>query len=660
MSTAPRYNEITGHDRRAADGAMGKCGMTNGFNGYFEGIRADGWATGWVHRTDGGSDKANVSVSIDGVEAIQLPADQFREDLLAADFPDPGCAFLYRIPDSFVDDAEHRIDIAFADTGMALPNSPQLFTLAPPAAIGPVHANLVPNAGFARWPHGVSVTPNHRLQEGPEGWLVDFWRGIPPGATLAVDRPAELALSPEAFALRITVSDPITGYLRLIVPLAVDTLAPGLYHLGLGLRRPPVGANGDLHIANIFLAAVDDVTVTHVVGIRRNIRVGGTTRLHGISFDLDDANAAHFGNDIRPALVFELLGHGVLQLFEPDLSGVPRPRHAALVSPGTFEDPAIAGQVGLLALSPLWGADRPAVPVRPAATARAGAVALPFVQIVVPVFNAGADVDELVTSLLEHADSPFELLLTDDASQPFTEQRLQRWTARDPRIRLLRNEANLGYTRNINRALQSTVASHVVLLNSDAVVTQGWLARLFEAMAAAPDVAAVGPLSNAASWQSVPLTRDSDGRWSSNPLTAGISIERMASAVAACSEAAFPEFPLLNGFCTLFRRDALEAVGWFDDGTFPQGYGEENDLCLRLGQSGWRLRVADHAYVHHKKSRSFGPIRRAELSRSASKSLRAKHPAIAIEALEAVMQGSEPINRLRSRLVATLRAEQVI
>jgi len=138
-------------------GAMGKCGMTSGFNGYFEGIRADGWATGWIHRTDGARDKANVSVTIDGLEASQLPADQFREDLLAADFCDPGCAFLFRIPDSFIDAAEHRIDIAFADNGVPLPNSPQLFTLEPPEAARPADANLVPNAGFARWPHGVSV-----------------------------------------------------------------------------------------------------------------------------------------------------------------------------------------------------------------------------------------------------------------------------------------------------------------------------------------------------------------------------------------------------------------------------------------------------------------------------------------------------------------------
>jgi GT2 family glycosyltransferase len=124
------------------------------------------------------------------------------------------------------------------------------------------------------------------------------------------------------------------------------------------------------------------------------------------------------------------------------------------------------------------------------------------------------------------------------------------------------------------------------------------------------------------------------------------------------SELDFPVVPLVNGFCTLFRRDALEAIGWFDDDTFPEGYGEENDLCIRLGQAGWQLRIADHAYVHHKKSRSFGAARRTTLASAAAKALRSRHPTVAIDQLEAAMQGCEPINRLRTRLTAALRTEQ--
>jgi GT2 family glycosyltransferase len=639
---------------------MGQSIVTSSFNGYFEGIRHDGWATGWIHRTDGNCDKASVRITIDGVEASQVAADQFREDLLAADLPDPGCAFLYRIPANFIDAAEHRIDIDFADNGLPLPNSPQHFSFHSPAAARNGVANLIPNANFARWPGGASVMPDRRLGEGPEGWLVDFWRGVSPGVTLSIDRPTALALPPGAFAMRITAPEPISNYFRLIVPLSTDRLAAGRYHCSLGLSRPPAGAGGDLHLANLFLAAVDDVTVTHVANIRRNVRVSGTQRLHGMVLEVNEMAAASFGNGINPALVMEFQGQGTLQLFEPDLcAGAPlRPSIGNGV--GSFEDPNIVGQIDKLALGTLWsaGGQRAKLPVPLQRTIVSAA--LPFIQIVIPVFNAGADVDELVASLIEHGEGPFELLFADDASEPFTAQRLQRWTQIDPRIRLLRSDVNLGYTRNINRALQSTVASHVVLLNSDTVVTKNWLRRLFEAMSASADVGAVGPLSNAASWQSVPIARDKHGQWSVNPLISGIDIDGMAAAVADLSDMAFPAVPLLNGFCTLFRRDALEAVGWFDDDTFPEGYGEENDLCIRLGQAGWLLRIADHAYVHHKKSRSFGPERRKKLTGVAGKALRSRHPSVAIDQLEAAMQGCEPINRLRARLTSTLCTEKLL
>jgi GT2 family glycosyltransferase len=460
--------------------------------------------------------------------------------------------------------------------------------------------------------------------------------------------------------MRLTAPEPISSYYRLIVPLATDRLAAGRYHCSLGLRRPPAGAGGDLHLANLFLAAIDDATVTHVANIRRNIRVNGTQRLHGMVLDIDDASSSTFGNGINPALVLEFHGQGTLQLFEPDLCAVARPRPAVGNGAGSFEDPNIADQVGRLALGTTWsnGGQSALMPM-PAQRIIASA-AMPFVQIVIPVFNAGADVDELVASLITHGEGSFELLFADDGSEGFTAQRLQRWTQVDPRIRLLRSDVNLGYTRNINRALQSTVASHVVLLNSDTIVTKGWLRRMFEAMATSPDVGAVGPLSNAASWQSVPIARDNNGQWSSNPLIGGIDIDTLADAVARVSEMAFPAVPLLNGFCTLFRRDALEAVGWFDDDTFPEGYGEENDLCIRLGQAGWLLRIADHAYVHHKKSRSFGPARRKKLTGTSGKALRSRHPAVAIGQLEAAMQGCEPVNRLRARLTATLRTEQML
>jgi len=76
-------------------------------------------------------------------------------------------------------------------------------------------------------------------------------------------------------------------------------------------------------------------------------------------------------------------------------------------------------------------------------------------------------------------------------------------------------------------------------------------------------IAVVGPLANTASWQSIPqLTNDGD--WADNPLPQGVSVEKMAELVAEYSGYLFPEVPLLNGFCLMIRRGALDKVGLVD------------------------------------------------------------------------------------------------
>jgi GT2 family glycosyltransferase len=632
------------------------------FLGYFEGVRSDGWATGWLHWTDPARGKASADVLVDGVHAATVTADEFREDLFQAQFADPACAFMFRVPEEYLDGAEHVIDIRMG--GESIPNAPNSFALAISYSVesgwtGAATANLVPNAAFDQWPRGLVVRPEERHEEILSGWFFDLPRGTAPAVEFSADRSGDLGVPPGHFLLRAACGDKSgEAVFRVLVPLEIDPAERTSYSFSMGLRRPAQIDGNNLHIAEISICGFDGRSAFRVASLRRNLHPKGTMRLRGLPVTIDDAFAAKLG-DAQPTLVIEFRGKGMLELFTPEISHAPSLQLKSETVAGTFECENVQGQIPDLTLSPLWQPLGTAAPVeQPVAKGQARAVsqAMPFTQIVVPVFNAGPDVDEMVRSLIAHTPAPFEILLADDGSEGFTRQRLDDWAIRDPRIRVLRSPTNLGYTRNINQALQTAVASHVVLLNSDTIVTADWLVRLYEALSAAPDVVGAGPLSNAASWQSVPLTR-AHGQWATNPLPAGISVDAMGELVFEASERALPEFPLLNGFCTLFRRDVLEQIGWFDDGTFPSGYGEENDLCLRLGRMGHKLRVADHAYVYHKKSRSFGADRRKALSRASGELLRAKHPEVSIERIEEVMRACAPLNRLRERLAARMGTE---
>ncbi|MDQ6437392.1 glycosyltransferase family 2 protein [Mesorhizobium sp. LHD-90] len=276
--------------------------------------------------------------------------------------------------------------------------------------------------------------------------------------------------------------------------------------------------------------------------------------------------------------------------------------------------------------------------------------------IVIPVFNAIDETLDCISSIGHSTDRPVLVTLVDDGSTILNRERLRRFVADVPWIKIVENERNTGYTNAANRGMSDARSKWIVLLNSDTIVTRGWLDGLLEAALARPDAAMIGPLSNAASWQSVPDVKDAKGGWSTNPPPSGISIEDIADNVRRFSEKAFPYVPLLNGFCTLIRRAALDEVGYLDGQSFPMGYGEETDLCIRMAKAGHKLVLADHVYVYHQKSASFGEKRRSVLTKQGNKALAGKHVDINLVALQQSLSELSSLIGIRKALREIYRA----
>lgn len=179
--------------------------------------------------------------------------------------------------------------------------------------------------------------------------------------------------------------------------------------------------------------------------------------------------------------------------------------------------------------------------------------------------------------------------------------------------RIVRNGIMCGYPPAANQGLQVSTADYCVLLNGDTVVTDGWLGKMIECADSNPKIGIVGPLSNAASWQSVPERTDQAGEWSTNPLPQDCTPNDVAQLVERVSRKEFPQIPFINGFCYLIKREVIDAIGYFNDVAFAEGYGEEDDYCLRAADRGFKMAVADHAYVYHAKTKVYGNERRLAL-----------------------------------------------
>jgi GT2 family glycosyltransferase/SAM-dependent methyltransferase len=245
------------------------------------------------------------------------------------------------------------------------------------------------------------------------------------------------------------------------------------------------------------------------------------------------------------------------------------------------------------------------------------------VDIIICVHNALDDVQRCLNSLLEHTNRPYRLILVDDGSNELTAQYLLEF-AQAYQALLLRSEQATGYTRAANRGLRASSAEFVVLLNSDTILTPEWLDRFVACIESDQKFGIVGPLSNTASWQSVPSIED-NGDWASNPLPTGLSPTSMAQLIATHSARLYLEMPLLNGFCLMIRRKLLDEVGLFDEDNFGQGYGEEDDLVLRARKLGWKMALADDVYIYHAQSKSYSSEKRHALSENAGKILQKKH-----------------------------------
>ncbi len=280
------------------------------------------------------------------------------------------------------------------------------------------------------------------------------------------------------------------------------------------------------------------------------------------------------------------------------------------------------------------------------------------IDVIVCVHNALEDVRRCLESVLSHSNQPYRLILVDDGSQPETREYLDEFASQHE-CTLLHNENARGYTFAANQGMRAAQGDFTVLLNSDTIVTRGWLDKLTACAQSDDWIGVVGPLSNTASWQSIPLITEY-GDWAMNPLPANLTVDEMGALVEAGSARLYPEMKLLNGFCLFIRRAVREQIGLFDEDHFGAGYGEEDDYCLRARAAGWKLALADDTYIYHAQSKSYSTERRKQLYERAGKNLLEKHGEAVIQAGVEYNQHNPILQGIRARSQLWLARQDLI
>jgi len=222
----------------------------------------------------------------------------------------------------------------------------------------------------------------------------------------------------------------------------------------------------------------------------------------------------------------------------------------------------------------------------------------PEVTVIVVNHNRAELLRQCLRSLLAPQGADFEVIVVDNGSTDGSAQVVDEFAAWAPfRVRLIRNETNLGFCAANNQGIRASRAPFVALLNNDAEAGPGWLGALLEAfadprvgMAASKILVHEDPRVIDKAGHLIYLDGQNRGR-GTGELDRGQYDRR--------EEVLWPD-----GCACMYRRAMLDEIGLFDEDLFA--YGDDAELGLRARIAAWRCLYVPEAVVRHHRGATLG------------------------------------------------------
>lgn len=243
--------------------------------------------------------------------------------------------------------------------------------------------------------------------------------------------------------------------------------------------------------------------------------------------------------------------------------------------------------------------------------------------IIVPVYSDWPSLRDCIASLKEHVDTQrHRVLLVNDCGPDadIMERNIKAMIAGCENFTYHRNSGNLGFVGTCNRAvfeLEQT-DNDIMLLNSDTVVTGGFLEEMATVLRSRHNIGIVSPRTNNATIATVPLE---------TIYRHGVGVKR-SYRIFQKMRPHMPRYqiaPVAHGFCMMIARELIKEHGLFDT-AFGHGYGEEVDLCMRVKEYGYECALCNHAYVFHLEAKSFTPETKKRLVAENDRIIKQRYP----------------------------------
>jgi glycosyltransferase involved in cell wall biosynthesis len=113
-----------------------------------------------------------------------------------------------------------------------------------------------------------------------------------------------------------------------------------------------------------------------------------------------------------------------------------------------------------------------------------------FVSVLMPVYNASAYVKEAIESILTQSYKDFEFLIINDGSNDASEELILSF--KDPRIRYVKNEKNLGLIHTLNKGIDLCKGDYILRMDADDISLPDRIKKQVEFMDQHPEVGVCG------------------------------------------------------------------------------------------------------------------------------------------------------------------------
>lgn len=215
-------------------------------------------------------------------------------------------------------------------------------------------------------------------------------------------------------------------------------------------------------------------------------------------------------------------------------------------------------------------------------------------SVIIPVYNAAdytkSCLDKVFASLNQ---ASYEVIVVDNHSTDNTKKILSEYKDHDNFSYYCLDE-NYGFSGGVNYGFSRAKGKYFIILNNDTLVTPGWIDRLIEAFNSDELIGIVSPITNYVGEgpqvdpEAVEISPEAIDLYAQNIVDRGVSYESHR----------------LVFFCVAIRRELVDLIGLMDTG-YVKGNFEDDDYCLRAILSGFKLAIAQNAFVYHFGSMTF-------------------------------------------------------